>query len=155
MTPDHLAFAGDRGRSCQSGGSPFIRADLTLEGINVTTEKSRIQYVVVAQQGLWKVRRDGKFYGPYPSREGAMASAINAAHMSGTNDRAAQVLSQGEDGETIAEWTFGLDAYPPQGAPVGTISFHDSTAPVAWGTAQGRNRLASTVLAWSRSWAPL
>ena len=155
MTPDHLALAGDRGRFCQGGGNSFIRADLTLEGTNVTTEKSRIQYVVVAQQGLWNVRRDGKFYGPYSSREVAMASAINAAHISGKNDRAAQVLVQRDDGVLQAEWTFGLDAYPPQGAPVGTISFHDSTAPADWATAQGRNRLASTVLAWSRSWAPL
>ena len=121
----------------------------------MSAEKRMIDYVVVLTEERWTVRRDGKSYGPYPDREAALTSAINAAHMSGTNDRSAQVLSQGEDGETKTEWTFGLDAYPPQGAPVGTISFHDSTAPADWATAQGRNRLASTVLAWSRSWAPL
>lgn len=79
------------------------------------SEKRRIQYFVMLQEGVWKVRRDGKFYGPYEGREAAVACAVDAAQTSGRNDRAAQVLIEGEDGEFRAEWTYGDDVYPPQG----------------------------------------
>lgn len=114
-----------------------------------------IQYAVVLHEGRWKVRRDDKNYGPYPSREVAPTSAIDAAHISGRNDRAAQVLSQREEGEIQAEWTFGVDFYPPQGTPIGTIRTQGSAEEPDWPMAEGWNRLASTALAWSRSWAPL
>jgi hypothetical protein len=125
-----------------------------LEGTNVITEKSRIQYVVVAQQGLWKVRRDGKFYGPYPSRGAAMTIAINAAYMSGKNDRAAQVLVERDDGVLQAEWTYGLDPYLPHGASDRAINPQGSAAPPNWPTTEGWQKLVSSALAWSRSWAP-
>ena len=121
----------------------------------MSTNKRMIQYVVVLHEGHWTVRRDGKAYGPYPDREAALTSAIGAAHMSGQNDRAAQVLSQGEEGEAQVEWTYGVDLYPPQSTSGGTIGVQGPTADPDWPTAQGWNRLASNVLVWSRSWAPL
>jgi hypothetical protein len=78
-------------------------------------EKRRIQYFVVPSGEHWLVRRDGKFYGPYKDRETAIARAIETAQISGRNDRAAEVLTQGEDGEFHPEWTYGEDMYPPQG----------------------------------------
>ena len=79
------------------------------------SEKLRIQYFVILREERWMVRRDGKFFGPYQSREAAITHAIDTARASGKNDRPAQVLSQGADGEFHPEWTFGEDMYPPQG----------------------------------------
>ena len=73
----------------------------------------RIQYFVESQDGAWLVRRDGKRYGPYADRTAAVRQAVDAAHTSGRNDRAAQVLVQGQDGTYQPEWTFGEDDYPP------------------------------------------
>lgn len=108
----------------------------------------------VLHEGRWTVRRDGKTYGPYPSREAALTSAIGAAHMSGQNDRAAQVLSQGEDGETQVEWTYGVDLDPPQDAPGGRTRSRYPAGNLDWPVIEGWSGLASTALLWSRSWAP-
>ena len=121
----------------------------------MSAERRKIEYFVVLHNGDWTVRRDRKAYGPYPNREAALASAIDAAQMSGQNDRAAQVLSQDEEGEIVAEWTYGVDLYPPQAASVGAQGFWDPRGGAAWPVAEGWNRLASTALAWSRSWAPM
>ncbi len=82
---------------------------------NVRSEKRQIKYFVMLHEGLWKVRRDGKFYGPFRGRDAAIACAVDAAQTSGKNDRAAQVLIQAEDGEFQAEWTYGDDIYSPLG----------------------------------------
>ena len=120
----------------------------------MSAERRKIEYLVVLHEGDWTVRRDGKAYGPYPSREAALASAIGAAQMSGQNDRAAQVLSQDEEGEVQAEWTFGVDFYPPQDALGGTIASQDPAADPDRPVIEGWSALASTTLLWSRSWAP-
>ena len=80
----------------------------------MSTDKRMIHYAVMLCGGRWKVRRDGRYYGPYPSYEAARRSAIAAAHVSGKNDRAAQVLTEGDNGSLIVEWTFGVDDYPAQ-----------------------------------------
>jgi hypothetical protein len=117
-------------------------------------ERRLIEYVVMPHEKAWTVRRDEKFYGPYSSRDAALASALDAAHTSGRNDRAAQVLIQEENGERHTQWTYGLDRLGSRSRYVPAISLGDSAAHPAWPNAYGWNRLTSSVLAWSRSWAP-
>lgn len=77
------------------------------------TRAPGIQYFVETQSGEWTVRRDGKRHGPYLDRAAAVRQAVDAAHISGRNDRPAQVLVRGEDGTFMAEWTYGDHSYPP------------------------------------------
>ena len=81
----------------------------------MASRKPRIQYFVMLHEGQWKVRRYGKLYGPYPTQEAAIRIATDVAQRSGKNDRPAQVMFQDQDGEFRAEWTFGLDFFPPTG----------------------------------------
>ncbi len=74
-----------------------------------------IQYFVENQDGAWLVRRDGRRYGPYANRTAGIRQAIDAARTSGQNDRPAEVLVQLENGSFEAEWTYGIDDYPPFG----------------------------------------
>lgn len=73
---------------------------------------SRTQYVVVLQQGQWKIALEGKHYGPYDSQRDAIRVAIDTAHK---NAGDSQVLVQGENNQFRTEWTYGHDPYPPAG----------------------------------------
>ena len=76
---------------------------------------ARAQYFVVLHEGQWKIKLDGKHYGPYGTQSAAIKEAIDAAHKSGTNGHDAQVLVQGENNQFRTEWTYGNDPYPPRG----------------------------------------
>ncbi len=76
----------------------------------------RTQYFVVHHEGEWKVKMDGKHYGPYSNKKAATRAAVDAAHATGSNGGLAQVLVQGLDhNQFLTEWTYGKDPYPPPG----------------------------------------
>ena len=73
----------------------------------------RSQYVVVTQNGKWKISLGDKHYGPFKTQKEATKVAIDAAHKAGKNGHDAQVVLQGEDNQFKTEWTYGQDPYPP------------------------------------------
>lgn len=76
---------------------------------------ARAQYVVVLHEGEWKIKHDGKHYGPYRTQKLAIDAAVDAAHKAGVQGHDAQVLIQGADNRFRTEWTYGHDPYPPPG----------------------------------------
>lgn len=76
---------------------------------------ARAQYFVVLHDGRWKIKLDGKHYGPYTTQRAAIKDAVDAAQKSGNNGHDAQVLVQGENNQFRTEWTYGHDPYPPPG----------------------------------------
>ena len=76
---------------------------------------SRAQYFVVLHENQWKVKHDGKHYGPYRTQRDAIRAAIDAAHATDKRGIGSQVLVQGRDHRFRAEWTYGNDPYPPPG----------------------------------------
>lgn len=76
---------------------------------------ARAQYFVVLHEGEWKIKFDGKHYGPYRTQADAIRGAVDAAHASGKDGFDAQVLVQGRDNKFRTEWTYGNDPFPPPG----------------------------------------
>jgi hypothetical protein len=69
-----------------------------------------LRYVVLYQDGNWKIVRAGRRYsGAYPSKTQAMYAAIEYAEKDGSHD--AEVLVRHEDGRFMIEWMFGQDAH--------------------------------------------
>ncbi len=69
----------------------------------------RTQYLVISQDGQWRVSRHGKLYGPYPTQAAAVRSAGDVARASSLNDHHSEVLTKQADGTMRVEWTYGLD----------------------------------------------
>lgn len=76
---------------------------------------ARAQYFVVIHEGQWKIKHEGKHYGPYGTQAEAIRKAVDAAHEAGKSGHDAQVLVQGKDTKFRTEWTYGHDPYPPKG----------------------------------------
>ena len=66
-------------------------------------------------EGQWKIKYDGKHYGPYQTQKVAIRKAVDAAHNAGAKGHDAQVLIQGQNNQFRTEWTYGNDPYPPPG----------------------------------------
>ena len=73
---------------------------------------SRAQYYVTLHEGQWKIKYDGKHYGPYKTQKDAIKAAVDAAHKAKGDS---QVFVQGADNKFRVEWTYGHDPYPPPG----------------------------------------
>lgn len=73
---------------------------------------ARAQYFVVLHEGKWKIKFDGKHYGPYDTQRAAIRAAVDSAHKAQGDS---QVLVQGENNQFRTEWTYGRDPYPPPG----------------------------------------
>ena len=67
-------------------------------------------YVVVRDQGQWKISLNGVHYGPYPTQRDAVRAAVDAAHEAGRKGLNGQVLLRDQ---VSIEWTYGRDPYPP------------------------------------------
>ena len=67
-------------------------------------------YIVVRDQGQWKISVDGTRYGPYATQRDAIRAAVDAAHEAGLKGLKGQVLLLDQ---FRTEWTFGIDPYPP------------------------------------------
>lgn len=76
---------------------------------------ARAQYFVVLHENQWKIKFDGKHYGPYDTQKAAIRAAVDAAHKAGQNGHDAQVLIQGQNNQFRTEWAYGNDPYPPKG----------------------------------------
>lgn len=76
---------------------------------------ARQQYFVVRHEGEWKIKYNGKHYGPYKTQKAAIDHAVDTAHAAGKKGHDAQVLVQGKDSKFRTEWTYGNDPYPPPG----------------------------------------
>jgi hypothetical protein len=64
-------------------------------------------YIVLRDQGQWKISLDGARYGPY-ARD-AIRAAVDAAHEAGRKGLNGQVLLRDQ---FSIEWTYGKDPYP-------------------------------------------
>lgn len=76
---------------------------------------ARAQYFVVLHDGQWKISYEGKHYGPYPTQQVAIQTAVATAHTAGQRGHDAQVMVQGLNNQFRTEWTYGHDPYPPKG----------------------------------------
>ncbi|HYD67100.1 hypothetical protein [Azospirillum sp.] len=75
--------------------------------------RTELAFFVVNTHGGWLVRADGYVYGPYPSFEIAVSSAVHEAQAAGLLGFASVVLTQATTGQPyIAEWTYGHNPYP-------------------------------------------
>ena len=68
------------------------------------------QYIVVRDQGQWKISLNGMRYGPYATQRDAIRAAVDAAHEAGRKGLNGQVVLQDQ---LSIEWTYGKDPYPP------------------------------------------
>ena len=68
------------------------------------------QYIVVRDQGQWKISLNGVHYGPYATQRDAIRAAVDAAHEAGRMGLNGQVLLRDQ---FRIEWTYGKDPYPP------------------------------------------
>jgi hypothetical protein len=70
-------------------------------------------YVVVRDQGQWKISLAGVRYGPYATQRDAIRAAVHAAHEAGRKGLDSQVLLLLPQDQFRTEWTYGKDPYPP------------------------------------------
>jgi hypothetical protein len=68
----------------------------------------RTQYVVVEHDGVWKIRFEGRHFGPYPNERAAVHAAIEAAERAPKSGYEPRVMTQSpRTGELLVEWTRG------------------------------------------------
>jgi hypothetical protein len=67
------------------------------------------QYLIVLDNGEWKITFNGKHYGPYESQEAAVEAAVDAAYAMGEIGIDAQVAVQDVDLQIRTAWTYGDD----------------------------------------------
>ena len=73
----------------------------------------RPQFIVLLQDGQWKVRHDGRHFGPFETAQAATVAAIEAAHNEGCHGYEPRVLVEDSNTKRLyVQWTFG-DPYPP------------------------------------------
>jgi Uncharacterized protein conserved in bacteria (DUF2188) len=70
-------------------------------------------YVVVRDQGQWKISLEGMRYGPYATQRDAIRAAVDAAHEAGQKGLDSEVLLLLPQDQFKTEWTYGKDPYPP------------------------------------------
>jgi len=68
------------------------------------------RYVVLNQDGQWKIVQGGRRYSAsYTSKSQAMCAAIEFAEKDGVAGRTSKVLVRHEDGRFMTEWMLGHD----------------------------------------------
>jgi len=72
----------------------------------------RPQFVIVETDGVWKVRHDGRLYGPFQTERAAIHAAIEAAERAPKAGHEPRVVVRSRlTGQLQVEWTYG-DPYP-------------------------------------------
>jgi hypothetical protein len=69
------------------------------------------QYLIIQDNGEWKISFKDKQYGPYESQQEAIDAAIDCACAMGDIGIDAQVLVQEVDKEQRTAWSYSLDFY--------------------------------------------
>lgn len=67
------------------------------------------QYLIIKDNGEWKISFKDKLYGPYKSQQDAIDAAIDCAYAMGDIGIDAHVLVQQADNELKTEWSYSLD----------------------------------------------
>ena len=67
------------------------------------------QYLIIFDNGEWKITFNGKHYGPYESKEAAVEAAVDAAYAMGEIGIDAHVAVQDLDLKVRTAWTYGED----------------------------------------------
>lgn len=70
---------------------------------------AREQYLITRHDDEWKIRFNGRLYGPYESRDAALEAAIEVAHAMGDIGIDAQVVVQDADANVRTAWTYDQD----------------------------------------------
>ena len=72
----------------------------------------RAQYIVVEHDGLWKIRFEGRHFGPYPNQRAAVHAAIEAAERAPKSGYEPRVLVESRlSRQLLVEWIYG-EPYP-------------------------------------------
>ena len=69
------------------------------------------QYLVIQDNGEWKIGFKDKLYGPYESQQEAIDAAIDCAYAMGDIGIDAQVIVQETGKELKTAWSYSLDFY--------------------------------------------
>jgi hypothetical protein len=77
---------------------------------------TRNQYIVVFQDGEWKIEHDGELSARYRTQEEALLDALNAARRLDRKGQDAEVLTQGADLWLRMEWTNRLERHKHESA---------------------------------------
>jgi hypothetical protein len=72
----------------------------------------KVIYAVLRQKGVWKIKQQDKFVGPYGSQQEAIDQAIKAAYKAGLKGYDAEVHIQGGDKKFRPEWIYGQSPDP-------------------------------------------
>ena len=64
-----------------------------------------IKYFVFCRAAAWWVGFDGRYFGPYASREAAVAAAIGSAEVCVAEGAPARVMAEGRFGGFLTIWT--------------------------------------------------
>ena len=72
----------------------------------------RTQYIVLEHDGVWKIRFEGRHFGPYANERAAVHAAIEAAERAPKSGYDPRVMVQSSlTGQLRVEWTCG-DPHP-------------------------------------------
>ena len=114
------------------------------DGLSTKTEEDKMahtQYVVVRDQGQWKISLNGVHYGPYATQRDAVRAAVDAAHEAGRKGLNGQVLIRDQ---FRIEWTYGKDPYPPNSSDY-LDPYANAETPAIGSAVPGSSSLANTV----------
>jgi hypothetical protein len=67
------------------------------------------QYLILRDDGGWKITFNGRHYGPYESQEAAVEAAVDAAYAMGEIGIDAQVAVEDLDRQVRTAWSYGED----------------------------------------------
>lgn len=67
------------------------------------------QYLILLHDDEWKIRLNGRLYGPYESRDAALEAAIEVAHAMGEIGIDAQVAVEDPEATVRTAWTYDQD----------------------------------------------
>jgi len=73
----------------------------------------RSRYYVVIHEGAWRIKFNGRHYGPYGSQAEAIRIAAQAACDGFSDGDDVQVMTQDENHRFGVAWTYGKDPCPP------------------------------------------
>ena len=71
---------------------------------------AHLQYLIVGDQGQWKISHNGQVFGNFQTEEQAISCAVEAAFSSSMNGHKAEVLTRDKLGELKVVCLYGRDS---------------------------------------------